>query len=371
MKFSLSRDVFAQTVSWVARSLPSRAPSPVLAGVKIEASDGNLLLSAFDFETSARASIEADVEETGTILVSGKMLADIANSLPGHTVSVFLDGTKVIIKSGSAKFTLNSMPLSDYPNLPEIPQRGGQIDATVFAAAVGQVAVAASRDDTLPLLTAIKIVIAGDDVRLLSTDRYRLARAKTAWSADDADRSIELLIKAKVLQDVAKSVPSGGTVSVTVNTSGTIVGFAVGGRQITTLVQSGDYPEVERLFPAQTTISAVVSTLELRDAVKRVALVAERNTPIRLAFAGDVVTLIAGSAGDAEASESLHAEVAGGDITVAFNPQYLLEGIGAIHSPSLRLAFTHPSKPVLFNGVDDKGSDVRSYEYLLVPIRTA
>lgn len=371
MKFSLPRDTFAQTVTWVARTLPSRPANPVLAGIKIEAMDGLLRLSAFDYQTSAQAEIEADVEEQGAILVSGKMLADIVNALPAGLVSVFLDGTKIVIKSGPSKFQLLSMPLAEYPALPEFPTQGGQIDAAVFAAAIGQVAVAASRDETLPLLAAVHIVIEGESVKVLSTDRYRLAKGQTSWAPDTHDASFDLLVKSKVLHDTAKSVQGGGTVTLTVDSQGRTVGFSADGRQVTTLVVDGDYPPVDRLFPTESPTTVLVNTADLRDAVKRVALVAEKNAPIRLSFTEGIVTLDAGSGDDASASEPLAATVNGEDISVAFNPQFLLDGINAIPSPYLRLSLTNSAKPVLFNGVSEEGEDVNSYQYLLVPIRAA
>ena len=235
MKFSVARDTFAQAVTWVARTLPSRPALPVLAGIKIDATDGTLRLSAFDNETSARATIDAEVEEQGTIIVSGKLLADIVNSLPAATVNVFIDGNRVIVKAGSAKFQLHSMPVTDYPNLPPIPARGGQIDAAEIAKAVQQVAVAASKDDTIPLLTSVRLVITGGDVKLLSTDRYRLTKGNTEWTPDDADASFDVLIRSKVLHAATKSVQGSGVVSLTISDDGGTVGFAAGGREVTTL----------------------------------------------------------------------------------------------------------------------------------------
>ena len=371
MKFSVARDSFAQTVTWVARTLPSRPALPVLAGIKIDATDGTLVLSAFDNATSARATIDAEVEEHGTVIVSGKLLADIVNSLPAATVDVFIDGPRVIVKSGAAKFQLNSMPVKDYPTLPAVPQRGGQIDATVFAKAIGQVAVAASKDSTLPMLTSVRILIEGSNVKVLSTDRYRLAKGQTTWTPDDADATFDVLIASKVLHDAAKSVQGSGVVSLTISDDGGTVGFSAGGRVVTTLVTAGDYPDVERLFPTDTPITAVVNRAALLDAVKRVSLVAEKNTPVRLAFtASNGLALTAGDGNtSAQGSESVDASVTGEDITVAFNPAFLTDGLAAIDSTFVRFAFTTPMKPVLFTGVDEENQSIDTYQYLLVPIR--
>ena len=373
LKFSVARDTFAQAVTWVARTLPSRPTNPVLAGIKIEVGDGTLRLSAFDNKTSARATIDADVEEQGTVIVSGKLLADIVNALPSATVSVFLDGSRVIVKSGSAKFQLNSMPTTEYPDLPRMPTRGGQIDATIFAKAIGQVAVAASKDPTVPMLTAVRIVIEGSAVKVLSTDRYRLAKGQASWTPDDADATFDVLIESKVLHDAAKFVQGSGVVSLTVSNDGGTIGFAAGGREVTTLSIAGDYPAVERLFPAETPITALVNRAELLEAVKRVSLVAEKNAPVSLAFNADgTLTLTVGDGnGSAQGSEVIGTTVNGESIKVAFNPGFLSDGLAAIGTPFVQFGFTAPVKPVLFQGVDDESVVISAYQYLLVPIRAS
>lgn len=375
MRFRVERDVLAEAVTWTARSLPTRPPVPVLAGVRIEADpQGSVQLSSFDYEVSARSEIAADVAEGGTVLVSGRLLAEIARALPAKPVDVAVDGSRVLVTCGASRFTLLTMPVEDYPALPAMPTEVGVVRGDDFTEAVAQVTVAASRDDTLPLLTGVRMEIEGDTITLLATDRYRLALRTLSWTPASPSGSEIALVRARTLSDAAKSLGTSEHVTVGLSTGAgvDIIGFEAGGRHTTSLLVDGDYPPVRRLFPTETPIHAVVSTSGLIEAARRVALVAERNTPIRLAFSDGQVVLDAGQGDDAQASEALEASLIGEDITVAFNPQYLLDGLGALSTEYVRLAFTHPNKPVEFTGQSSlDADDDRSYRYLLVPIRFA
>ncbi|MCV2392840.1 DNA polymerase III subunit beta [Actinotalea sp. M2MS4P-6] len=375
MRFRVDRDVLAEAVTWTARSLPTRPPVPVLAGVRIDADpQGVVQLASFDYEVSARSEIAADVSEGGTVLVSGRLLAEIARAMPAKPVDVALEGTRVVVTCGASRFTLLTMPVEDYPALPTMPTEVGIVRGDDFTEAVSQVTVAASKDDTLPTLTGVRMEIEGETITLLATDRYRLAMRTLTWTPASPGMESVALVRARTLSDAARSLGSSEHVTVGLSTGAgvDIIGFEAGGRHATSLLVDGDYPPVRRLFPDETPIHAVVETAGLIEAARRVALVAERNTPIRLAFSEGQVVLDAGQGDDAQASEALEASLTGEDITVAFNPQYLLDGLGALSTPFVRLAFTHPNKPVEFTGQASlDADDDRSYRYLLVPIRFA
>ncbi|TDE98745.1 DNA polymerase III subunit beta [Occultella glacieicola] len=374
MKFRVERDVLADAVTWTARTLPSRPSVPVLAGVLLEANtDGTLVLSTFDYEVSARSSIAAEVDEPGSALVSGRLLAEISRALPNKPVEVSVDGSKVVVVCGASRFTLLTMPVEDYPSLPELPDTTGSISGDAFAQAISQVTIAAGRDETLPLLTGVRVEIEGDKVTLLATDRYRLAMREVSWTPASPSVNRVALIRARTLSDVAKNLSNAGTIDVALVENGDIVGFEAGGRRTTSLLVDGEYPPVRRLFPEQTTTHTVTSTGELVEAAKRVALVAERNTPIRLSFSEGQVVLEAGQGDDAQASEVLESTLVGEDISTAFNPQYLLDGLGALDTPFVRLSFTHASKPAVMTGQDsiDGADHAEEFRYLLMPIRFA
>jgi DNA polymerase-3 subunit beta len=380
VKFRVDRDVLADAVAWAARSLPVRPSVPVLAGLLIETSTddaGGLVLSTFDYETSARATIPADVSDEGRALVSGRLLADICRSLPNKPVEMTIDGAKVSLTCGSARFSLQTMPVDEYPTLPEMPQATGTVRSDVFAAAVSQAVVAAGRDDMLPVLTGVRIEIEGSSISLLATDRFRLSHRELEWQPGSTDASAAALVPAKVLADTAKSLTSGAEVTIALSSSGTgegIIGFegAAGGgvRRTTTRLLDGEFPKVRSLFPNEHLTVARVDKAALIESVRRVSLVAERNTAVQLAFGDGLLTLDAGSGDEAQASESIEASVKGEDITTGFNPQFLLDGLTAIEEPVVEMAFTQASKPVVMAGASGPDAEPdTAFRYLLMPRR--
>jgi DNA polymerase-3 subunit beta len=372
MKFSVDRDVLADAVAWTSRAVPARPPVPVLAGVHIEADDtGVVKLSSFDYEVSARGEFAADVDSPGTVLVSGRLLREIANALPHKPVQFELEGTKVSVTCGASRFTLATMPVDQYPALPDLPDHSGTVDGAAFQQAVTQVSSAASRDETLPILTGVRMEIEGSQITLLATDRYRLALRELSWKPSSSDMSAVALVRAKTLLETGKALGAGDvTVALSSGQGVDLVGFEAGGLVTTSLLMDGDYPQVRRLFPDESPIKAVVKTSDLIEATRRVSLVAERNSSVRLAFAEGEVTLDAGQTDDAQASEALECDLDGDAITVAFNPTYLLDGLGALDSEYVQLGFTQETKPVEFVGLDKPGGTVADeFRYLLVPIR--
>jgi len=266
VKLRVDRDILAEAVTWTARSVPARPPVPVLAGVRLEAKGSSLILASFDYEVSAHCEVAADVEEDGVVLVSGRLLADIAKALPNKPVDLEVDGNKVAVSCGSARFSLAAMAADDYPALPVMPAVAGTIDAHDLARAVAQVSIAASRDDTLPLLTSVQMEVKGSSLVLMATDRYRLAMRELTWSPANTELSTTALLKARTLSDVAKSLTSSGDVTVALSsesTASSLIGFEAGGRRTTSLLTDGDYPPVRRLFPESTSIHATVGTDEL------------------------------------------------------------------------------------------------------------
>ncbi|WP_329456879.1 DNA polymerase III subunit beta [Streptomyces sp. NBC_01497] len=373
MKIRVERDVLAEAVAWVARSLPARPPAPVLAGLLLKAEEGALSFSSFDYEVSARVSVDAEVEEDGTVLVSGRLLADICRALPNRPVEISTDGVRATVVCGSSRFTLHTLPVEEYPALPQMPTATGTVPGEVFASAAAQVAIAAGRDDTLPVLTGVRIEIEGDTVTLASTDRYRFAVREFLWKPEAPDISAVALVPAKTLLDTAKALTSGDTVTLALAGAGAgegLIGFEGAGRRTTTRLLEGDLPKYRTLFPTEFNSIAVIETAPFVEAVKRVALVAERNTPVRLSFEQGVLILEAGSSDDAQAVERVDAQLEGDDISIAFNPTFLLDGLSAIDSPAAQLSFTTSTKPALLSGrpaVDAEADE--AYKYLIMPVR--
>jgi len=377
MKFRVERDVLAEAVTWVARGLPNHPPVPVLAGVLIVASEeGTLTLSAFDYEVSAKITVAAEVAESGTVLVLGRLLADISRNLPARPIDVATDGTKVQVTCGSTRFSLLMMPADDYPTLPTAPAVSGTIAGDLFTQAVAQVSIAADRGDTLPILTGVRVEIEGDKITLLATDRYRLAMRELTWNPETTDASHVALVPARTLSDTAKALGALGSVEIHLGSAENglsgLIGFEAGQRLATTRLLDGEYPKVTSIFPSTADSESVIETAVLVEAVKRVALVAERNTPVRLRFSDGQVAIEAGTGDGAQASEAVEAVLTGPEIEIAFNPQFLLDGLGAVGTSYSRLSFTQSSRPAVLSGQDDlDGPADTSYRYVLMPVRFA
>ena len=383
MELRVERDALADAVVWTARSLPARPPMQVLLGLLLEVGDDGLEVSGFDYEVCSRVRLDATAAEPGRVLVPGRLLSDIVRSLPAQPVDLRLEGTRVVLTCGPARFTLPTLPVEDYPALPAMPETAGTLGSDVFAAAVAQVALAAGRDDTLPVLTGVRFEIEGDRLTLAATDRYRLAVRTLTWRPADGDLSTTALVPARTLSETARALTAGPEVTLALSTGSGgagahegMIGFEGAGRRTTSRLLEGEFPKYRSLLPSESTAVAEVSTAPFVDAVKRVALVAARNAPVRLGFSADGVVLEAGGADDAQASEQLECTWEGTatdePFSIAFNPQYLLDGLGAVDSDTTTLSFTGPTRPAVLTGKRDESAEpgaVADYRYLLMPVR--
>lgn len=371
MKVEVNSQALADAVAWTTRVIDARPASPILAGIRLEAIDGTLQLSAFNYAISARHHIEAGVDESGSILVLGKLLADITKSLPAAKTYLSTDGSTLTITSGKSTFTMQLMPDNEYPDLPVVPAKLGQVDAQTFAQAVAQASVAVSREENRPVLTGIRVQFQGNKVIMSSTDRFRLSRSSFTWTPENPDINTTALVRGALLRDVARSLDEHQNIVVDFDPENpSLLGFKNAGRVSTSQLIDGEFPAVDRLYADEYPIHAVINKQDLISAIKRVSLVAERNAPIRMAFTSQELTLTAGSVDEAQAKEILDIDMDGEDITVAFNPAYLIEGLSAISEPFVRMKMTTAVKPVEFNGQQESNSEESmDYRYLLVPMR--
>ena len=425
MRIIVERDALAEAVAWVARSLPSRPVLPILSGLLLEASTGRLTLSCFDYEVSARILLDAEVTEPGTALVPGRLLAEITRSLPSYPVEMDHEKDDVTVTCGPASFTLVTLPVKEYPRLPELPLLAGTVDGGTLATAIGQVAPAASRDDTLPVITGVNLEIYDDTLRLVATDRYRLAIRELGWNPAHQGLAATLLVPAKTLSDAARMMLPGTPVRVmmrgepgraadanqgdSLRAADAMIGFESGGRRLTTRLIAGEYIKYMSRFPAEFGSRGDMPAVPLIEAVKRVALVAERGSSVRLSFGHGKVTIEAGTEGQARARETVNADFAGEETAIAFSPHYLMDGLGAAliaasgapdkaqgsgkadpadqgeqagqeqnaekappvpDEARIRLQFTSPTKPALITGSTGNGDEpAPDYRYLVVPLR--
>lgn len=387
VSFRVAKDDLAHAVTWVARSLPNRVTQPVLRAIVITADDNGLEFAGFDYEVSTKVRISAEVIEPGRIAVAGKLIAEITNTLPNKPVEVSLDGSKVELRCGSSRFELPQIPLDDYPQLPTLPEVTGSIDPQLFTRATTQVASAAGKDDTLPMLTGVNMEITGRRLRLVATDRFRLAVRNLEWKPVSESITAKLLIPAKTLLENARSVDPHLTdpVELAVGTGDEVgadglFGVHAENRETTTRLLDAEFPNIQPLLPKVHNAIATVEIAPLQEAIRRVSLVTERNSQIRMRFTAEELTLSAGGSDAGHAEETLPCAFRGRDeMVIAFNPAYLKDGLSVIDTDRVVFGFVESSRPAILLPEPEElpeqtedgtyATPDTDFLYLLMPVR--
>ncbi|MGW1495246.1 DNA polymerase III subunit beta [Streptomyces sp. NPDC002402] len=369
MEVRTERNTFADAVGWAARVLPARSPVPVLGGLLLEADGDWLRFSGLDYEASARIEVEAETVRPGKVLVMGRRLLDVCRVLPKGPVACAVEGSRFCVASDGASFGLSVLPLDDYPVLPVLPQFRGVVDAEAFAVAVAQVAVAAGRDDALPVLTGIRLGLDGGTMTLAATDRYRYAVRSLAWQPESSDHSADVVVSARRLTEIARSLDRSGTVRVALD--GGSIGFENDGMRITTRLLDGRLPRHDKLFALDRPTVASTELNPLLDAARRVAVVAEGDSPLQLTFSGNSVHLQAGYEDDI-ASQRLPAALESPDaVTVAFNPSYLIDALASFDTTLVRFELLGPGQRAMLTGLSptpDSGARLW-HQHLLMTVK--
>ena len=374
MKIQVNRDVLAEAVSFAVKMLPTRSTLPILGGVLIEATPEGLVLSSFDFEVSTTSRVAATVEEPGRVLVLGRLLADIASRLPNAPVNISTDQNKVIVSCGTAEFTLLSMSIDEYPTIPHVTGETGVVKAEAFAEAAAQVAQAASREDVLKVISGVLLEVEGKSLNMAATDRYRVAVRGLEWDSNN-NEGFSALVSAKTISEVGKTFSAAGTISISLTEvdNRKTIAFTAANKTVTSLLIAGAFPPVQKLFPTEAPKYAVVNTAELVEATRRIKLVLERPGFMRCTFGNNKVVLESVTGEQAQAHETIDAVTNNEELEMQLNAEYLLDGLGAVHSEFTRISFVGGESslkpgPVLLTSQTSKdtaGSD--NFRYLLQP----
>ena len=380
MKLTMPREVLAAVTGWVAATArPARNPlSPVLAGIMLTATaDGSVTVTGTDWQTTATARADAEVGEPGRVLVPARMLPAVLAALPARQpADLTFDGNRIIITAAGVRYTLLALPDDGYPDPPEPGEPAAEFDARTLAATIARTATAAGKDDTLPALTCVRLTLDGKQTATLAaTDRYRLTIATCPYAPGPANAPITVLIPARDLAAVAKLPGDNSPVRLAV--TGETAAFSHGDRhtrQLTVRLMSGEFPNVTRHVPDPSAVTTTVTAdvAPLAAALKRAAIVAERNTPVRLAFTDCSVTVESGTSEDASYAETLPAILDGDPLSIAFNPGYLLDGLAAAASTgstAARLTMTTPGKPAVITPAVSGGTP--AVTYVLMPVKSA
>jgi DNA polymerase III subunit beta len=363
LKLTCPRDELIRQLAIVSRAASTRTTVQVLAGILLRAEGGRLHLAATDMELSLRTSLDVAVGAEGAVVVPGKLLVDLARLLPGDDVSVeHRQGEGVVeIVSGSATYRIHTYNAEDFPRLPEATGEMAAIDAEALLATATKVSRAASRDESRPVLTGILVRFEGENLIMAATDSYRLAVKETSMSTPGPE--LDAIVPARALLELARVAQGASELQLGVQENQVI--FAADGVLLTTRRIEGQFPNYRQLLPESFEHELALPREELLDVVRRVAVMAQRNAPLRLHLAEGELTVSAQTQDVGEARESMPAPFGGEQLDIGFNPEFLRDGIESVEGDELRLKLISPLRPAVLQGESD------DFSYLIMPIRLA
>ena len=364
LKLTCARDELNQRLAVVSRALSSRTTVQILAGIMLGAGEGRLQLAATDMELSLRTSLDAGVDDDGSVVVPGRLLLELARLLPDSDVSIEHRPEEGIVRidCGAASYRLHTYNAEDFPRLPELDTaQTFSVEREALLETVGRVARSASRDESRPVLTGILVRFEGDRLVMAATDSYRLSVKETPLS--EPVQELEAIVPARALGELGRIAQGGDEVQIGVHENQIV--FAADGYWLTSRRIDGQFPNYKQLLPETFEHEVVLPRAELLDVVRRVSVMTQRNSPLRLRFADGELTISAQSQDVGEATESLPTPFAGDPLEIGFNAEFLRDGIESISSDELRLRLISPLRPAVIEG------DEPDPTYLIMPIRLA
>jgi DNA polymerase III subunit beta len=365
LKLTTKREELVAKLSVVSRAVSTRAATQALSGVLIAASESTVTLSATDLDMGLRTTVDADVAEEGSVLLPGRLLAEVVRSLADPTVEIESREAEhdVEIRSGSSSFHLRVLPAEDFPQLPAPSDEGLKIPAKELGASIELVARAASRDDMRPVLTGVFVTASGSEMTMVATDSYRLAVKRTELEAD-LGGEIEANIPARALRELGRILSSEAVEQATVSLLPTQAVFQAGAIVLTTRLIEGQFPNFRQLLPESYEHDVRLARADFLDVTRRVSQLAQRNAPLRLAFSSGELTVAAETPDVGDARETMPVAFEGESLEIGFNPEFLKEGIESVEGDEILLRLISPLRPGLLQPVE--GEDFR---YLVMPIR--
>lgn len=370
MKFRSERDSLVEALSISGRAVTGRGGAlPVLSGVRLEVLGEQLHVAGSDLDLTIQVTTAVAGSRDGVAVVPARLVTDIVRSLPPGAVSVEATDEELSIASGRSQFSVRMLPAADFPRIPAVAEGPGSgdavtLDAAEFADALRQVVRAASSDDARPILTGVLMAAEGQGLRLVATDSYRLA-VRDLPGTSVLREGQKVLVPSKALSELQRVL--AGTEKVTLHLGEHDASFEVGQVRLTTRLIEGEFPNYRQLIPSSYPNRLVVSKTQLLEAVRRVKLlVRDATTPVRMALGPDTVGLTVVSAEVGQASEEVDARYTGAEMTVAFNPGYLIEGAEAIDEDEIILDTQDAQRPAVI-----RGGDGDNYLYLLMPVRVS
>jgi DNA polymerase-3 subunit beta len=365
MKLSVASGTLLTQLGAVARVSSTRSAVQALSGVQVVAEGGRVELRATDMEVGLRMPLEAEIQREGTVVLPARLLLEVARALPGGRVDLELRAAEgdVQLVSGTATFALRTLRAEDFPPFPDPGVEAVRLPAGAFVATVAKVARSASRDETRPILTGILVDAARSELRMVATDSYRLSVQETRLEAP-LEGEFNANVPARALQELARLAQGAEADELAVSRQANQVVFQVDGVVLSSRLIEGQFPNYRQLLPDAYEHELTLAVDELRDVVRRMSLMAQKNAPLRLRFAEGELTVSAQTPDVGEARETLPVPFGGEPFEIGFNPDFLRDGLETIDSSDLRLKLISPLRPGLLEAGDDSG-----FLYLIMPIR--
>ena len=364
MKFRCERDVLVEALGSAGRAAAGRGTSlPVLSGVRVQLEGSRLRLTGTDLELTIAVEIDVAGDGDGVAVLPGRLASDIVRALPAGSVEVEVTSDEARISAGRSEFSLRVLPADEFPRLPEPTGEAVSLASAELATALSQVVRAASSDDARPILTGVLLAAHEGGLRLVATDSYRLAIRDLPGTTVLAEGQ-HVLVPSRALQELARVLTGGDTLTVRLGERD--ASFEVGGTRLTTVLIEGEFPPYERLIPQAQPNRMTVGREVLLEAVRRVKLLAREATPVRLVMSAEGLELVAVTQDVGQAHEALDAKHEGADLTVAFNPEYLLQGVEVSPGDEVTIETVDALKPALLRVADHP-----EFLYLLMPVRVS
>jgi DNA polymerase-3 subunit beta len=367
LKLITKREELVAKLSTVSRAVSTRAAIQALSGILLIAGEGKVTLAATDNDLSLETDVAAEIAEEGTVLLPGRLLAEVARSLGDDTVSIESREAErdVEIRSGSSSFHLRTLPAEDFPRLPAAAedQPGLKLPAAALEASIELVARAASRDDMRPVLTGVFVTGSGSELTMVATDSYRLAVKRTELESE-LGGELEANIPARALRELSRILSQEGAEEATIWLLDNQAVFSAGGVTVTTRLIDGQFPNFRQLLPESYDHDVRLPRPEFLEVTRRVSQLAQRNAPLRLSFRSGELEVAAETPDVGDASETMPAAFEGEDLEIGFNPEFLKEGIESVEGDEVLLRLISPLRPGLLQPVENE-----DFRYLVMPIR--
>jgi len=367
MKLTCAKEEFAEKLQVAGRGVSARASVQILAGILLRAAGGQLSLSATDMEISLRVSLDAQVEDEGSVVVPGRLLVDIVRLLPAGEVTISHRAEEGVVElvCGTASYRLHTYAAEDFPRLPEVdPSTAFTVDKEAFVDTIAKVSRSASRDESRPVLTGVLVRFEGDKLVMAATDSYRLSVKETALP-EGPGREVEAIVPARALAELARIAQGGEPGSLQVGVQENQVVFGVDDVWLTARRIDGQFPNYKQLLPETFEAEVTMPREEFLDVVRRTSVLAQRKSPLRLRFDDGELTVSAQTQDVGEARESLPISYSGETIEIGFNAEFLRDGLESVSDDSVRVKLISPLRPGLIHGESD------DFLYLIMPIRLA